>query len=119
MTKQIEVKSKKEVNGEVREATVFVDFGETAAESIEMFGDEVVNSGFIAASKITAQGGMRRMLEVGKAQEEITAKMAEWKPGVTLSRETDPMAAALAKFGSLSEEEKEEFLQQLRDKAAE
>lgn len=115
----IEIKATKDMKdgSPVRESSIQYDFGENAADAIQRYGDDVVFSQFIAAAKITAQGAMRRMLEAGKTQEEITAKMADWKPGVALTREAvDPIQAALARFGTMDAEAQKEFMAQLRAK---
>ncbi len=116
--KSYEVTAKKKIGDEMKEATVAVEFGETAAESIEKFGEGVVNSNFIGAAKITLQAAMRRMIEAGKAQEEITAMAASWMPGVAIQRSSDPAAAMLAKFAGLDQKEQAEYIKALQARAA-
>lgn len=100
-------------------ATINYDFGSTVAEAVEKFGEDVVLSNFVSAATVTAQGAVRRMLGAGKSEAEIVEKMSAWKPGVALAREAqDPMVAALAKFNTLSPEEKEAYIETLRQKAA-
>ncbi len=116
--KTIEVTAKKKIGDDAREATISVEFGETVEESIEAFTGDVVNSNFIQSAKITAQAAMRRLLELGKSQEEIAATMAEWKPGVQLQRSSDPAAAMLGKFASMTQDEQAQFIQELKARAA-
>lgn len=118
--KSIEITAKKEVpkgSGVVKSATIYKDFGETAAESIQAFGDEVVNSNFIANAKVVAQAAVRRGLEAGKSPEEIVVMMEPWRPGVAIERVADPLSAALAKYGTMSKEDQDEFIKQLRSRA--
>ena len=113
----IEVTAKKKVGDDAREATVSIQFGETAEESIKSFGADVVNSNFIQSAKITAQAAMRRMLESGKSAEDISAVMADFKPGVQLQRSSDPAAAMLGKFATMTAEEQAEFINSLKARA--
>jgi len=100
-----EVKAKKKVGNEDREATIYVDFGEDLEDAITKFGEGVVFSNFKASAKITAQAAIRRYLEAGKTAEEIVKLMAAWKPGVAIERVSDPVAAFKAKFAAMSPEE--------------
>jgi hypothetical protein len=113
----ITIVATKEVGGEKREASFEFDFLGSAKEAIEKFGDEVVHSNFISACKITAQGAMRRMLEKGVPADSITAKMAEWAPGVSLNRESDPTSAMINKWATMSKEERDAFLAQLKQQS--
>lgn len=112
----IEITAKKEINGVEKAATISYDFGENGADAIKKFGDETVFSNFRANCKITAQGAMRRMLEDGKTQAEITERMKAWKPGVALERVVDPVAALLGRWDSYSDQEKAEILKKLKTK---
>ncbi len=113
MSKTIEITAKKEINGVPKSATIFSAMGETAAERIEMFGDQVVNSNFISEVKVSAQAVIRRFLEKGKTQDEITALMATWKPGVAMDRTVDVEAAAIAKYESMSKDKQDAFIEKL------
>ena len=116
--KSYEVTAKKTVGDETKEATISVEFGETAEESIKAFGETVVNSNFIGAAKITAQAAMRRMLETGKDAKAITDAMAGWKPGVSLQRASDPAAAMLGKFAGMDKKAQAQFIAELQARAA-
>ena len=110
----IKAKSTK-VEGEGAE--IQFDFGGNTAAAVEKFGEEVVYSNFVRAATITAQAAIRRMLESGKSQEEITSAMQSWKPGVQLERTVDPVASVLGKFGSMSPEEQRALIKQLQQRA--
>jgi len=112
----IQINAKKEINGVEKTATISYDFGENTADAVKKFGDDTVFSNFRANAKITAQGAMRRMLEDGKTQAEITERMKSWKPGVALERVVDPVAALLGRWDSYSEAEKAEILKKLKTK---
>lgn len=112
----IEITAKKEINGAEKSATISKDFGNNSADAIKLFGDETVFTNFRANAKITAQGAMRRMLEDGKSQAEITERMKAWKPGVALERVVDPVSALLGRWDSYSEAEKAEILKKLKTK---
>lgn len=100
-------------------ATIAYDFGEGVDDAVAKFGADVVFSNFVSASTITAQGAIRRYLGKGLSEEEIAQKMSEWKPGVALTREAgDPMEAAAAKFGAMTPEEQQAYIEKLKAKAA-
>lgn len=98
-------------------ATVNFDFGETVEEAVEKFGADVVLSGFIRTSTITAQAAIRRYLEVGLEQEAIEEKMTDWKPGVTIQRVVDPVAAILRKADDMEGDELEALIAKLQGKS--
>jgi hypothetical protein len=102
-----------------RSATVTFNYGDTAAETIEMYGDAVVNSNFIASDVINVQGIVRRMLDKGKTEAEIQAKISTRKPGIALSREVDHEAAFLVSFAQLSPEDQAKKIEEMQAKAAE
>lgn len=100
---------------EGKTATINYDFGSNLQEMTEKFGEDVVYSNAKRAMTITAQGAMRRMLVAGKSQEEIQEKMSLWKPGVALERTVDPVASLMRSWGSMSDEQKAEILQKLKN----
>ena len=116
--KTYEVTAKKQIGDEQREVTVTTEFGETVEESVQAFGGDVVNSNFIANAKIALQAAMRRLMEAGKADVEIAATCADWRPGVSIQRSVDPAAAMLAKFGSMTADEQAEYIEALKARAA-
>lgn len=100
-----------------REVAAFVDLGDNCQDAITKFGEDVVFSNFVAQTKIRAQAIMRDMLTDGKTDEEIATFMASWKPGTARDRVTDPTAAFLGKFVTMTKEEQEDFLKKLMEKA--
>ena len=110
------IKASKKVNDEDRVAEVLYDFGDTLAKSVEMFGEDVVFTNFKRTATIVAQAAMRRSLEGGKSQEEITALMKGWRPGVALERIIDPVASLVGKWDSYTEAEQEDILKKLKKK---
>lgn len=107
------------VNGQKLETPVTasfdMSFGETSEESVKMFGDDVVNSGFNAATVVKAQARLRSLLEKGKTPDEAAALMSSYKPGVAAARVgADPKAAYMAMFNSLTPEQKLEELKKLQ-----
>lgn len=95
------------------EATILYDFGDNLSDAVDKFGEEIVFGCYAAASKISGQAAIRRQLENGKTQEDITERMAEWKPGQKLERVTDPVAALKAKLMTMTDEEKQAMLAEL------
>jgi len=110
----VEIKAKKKVGDEDKEATIYVDFGEDLEDAITKFGESVVFSNFKASVKITAQAAMRRYLEAGKSSEEVVKLMAVWKPGVAIERASDLAATFKAKFASMTPEEQISTLADLK-----
>ena len=111
---QIEIKAKKVIGDETKEAVIYYDFGENLEQALDLFDEKVIFSNFRASVKITAQAAIRRYLEAGKSAEEITELMKSWKPGVALERKSDPVAAFKAKFASMSEADKVKALAELK-----
>jgi len=111
---QIEIKAKKVIGDETKDAVVYYDFGENLEQALDLFDEKVIFSNFRASAKITAQAAMRRYLEAGKSVEEIAELMKNWKPGVALERKSDPVAAFKAKFASMSEADKIKALAELK-----
>ena len=108
-----EITAKKQVDGEDRSATIVADLGENLKDAVAKFGEEVVLSNFKQSAKITAQSAVRRMLEQNLDQKAIADKMASWKPGVTLDRSVDPVAALKARMTTMTKAEKQELLKEL------
>jgi len=111
---QIEIKVKKVIGDETKSAVVYYDFGDSLEQALDLFDDKVIFTNFRASAKITAQAAMRRYLEAGKSNDEIAELMKGWKPGVSLERKSDPVAAFKAKFASMSEADKVKALAELK-----
>jgi len=99
-----------------KEATILVDLGDDAADAIVKFGDDVVFSNYLANTKVGIQSGIRRCIEAGLAPNEIQTKYDTFKPGVTVDRVVDPVAAMAAKLSKMSPEEQEAAFAALRAK---
>jgi hypothetical protein len=112
-----EIKATKKMGDIDKEATILYDFGGSLEAAKEKFGEEVVYSGFVRSAVITAQAAMRRFLEDGLDAAQIEEKMAAWKPGVSIERVVDPVAATVAKFGKMTKEEQDALIAKLMEKA--
>jgi len=104
----IEVSAKKNE----AEATINYDFGENLEEMSEKFGESVVFTNSRAQMKIVLQAAMRRRLEAGQPVDDLADN---WKPGVQMERIVDPIAAAKAKYATMTDEERTAFLAELRE----
>jgi hypothetical protein len=93
------------------EATINYDFGENLDEMKEKFGDNVTFTNARAQMKIVLQAAMRRRLEAGQPVDDLADN---WKPGVQMERIVDPIAAAKAKYATMSDDERAAFLEELR-----
>lgn len=112
----MEVKAKDGKDG--KEATVLVDLGENLQDATDRFGAEVVFSNYLANVKIGVQSGIRRYIKASLDANAIQAKFDAYKPGVTLDRVVDPMAAMAAKLLKMSPEEREAAFAALKAKIA-
>lgn len=110
----IEVKATKQ--GSDREVSCLVDLGDNLEDAIAKFTGDVVFSNFQSQAKIRAQAIIRDMMTDGKTDEEISAFMATWKPGMSRERNVDPKAAFLNKFDTMSPEEQNAFIENLMAK---
>lgn len=99
-----------------RDATVVVDLGENLDDAVARFGAEVVFSNYLANVKIGVQSGIRRYIKAGIDDAAIQAKFDNYKPGVTMDRVVDPIAAMAAKLSKMTPEEREAAFAQLRAK---
>lgn len=97
-----------------REWSGSYDFGANLEEAKEKFGEDVVYSSYVSAQTIRAQAVVRSLLEAGKTDDEIAVELAGWKPGVQRTRQVDPQAQILAKWGSMSADDKAAFLAKLQ-----
>lgn len=97
-----------------KEMTVGYDFGDTLADAIAKFGEEVVFSNFKQSAVISLQGNVRRYMEQGKlTDEEIEKKVGEWKPQIAKVSTTDATEAILKKAAKMSEKERAELIEKL------
>lgn len=113
---EIQITAKKKIGDEDREAVIGFDFGDDLDDASGKFGKDVVFTNFRASAKITAQAAMRRYLDAGLSGEQVAEKMTAWKPGVALERAAiDPVKALMAKWGTMSKDEKQKLLGALRE----
>ena len=124
MTVQALVPEKKDADGNVTSAQLGpcvceVEFGETAEESIEIFGSDAVNSNAFANWRVTIQAGIRAALKRGESLEDIQARYATAKMGVaTAGGKVDAEAAFKAKFLAATPEARKAMINQLRELAS-
>lgn len=97
-----------------REISIDYNFGASLSEAIELFGEEVVFSGFVADCKVGLQAFVRARL--GKTEEEymsdeqIIAEVEGWKPGQR-KQAADPMAKLQALLSKISPEQRAALLE--------
>lgn len=91
-----------------------IDWGDTPEETVKLYGGAAVDSNALASAVVTIQGGIRRLLRAGKTPEEIQATFKDWKLGVAIARVSDPTAAIIAAWPSKTEEEREQFIRDLK-----
>lgn len=91
-----------------RECSMDYDFGDNIKESVDLFGEAPVHSAFVQASIVSLQGLIRSGLDRDEAPASIVARLATWKPGVTMPRMADPVSTLKAQFasGTMTEEDK-------------
>lgn len=103
--------------GSEEKITVDYNFGSTLEEAVELFGAEAVFSAFQASAKIDLQAYIRRLMNATEEEseapkytnEEIVAKVGEWKPGTKTRTSSDPMEKIKAMLEKLSPEQRAAF----------
>lgn len=83
----------KDENGAIideKTVTVSYEFGETLADAVASFGEEVVFSNFKQSAVIALQSRIRANIQSGMKKKEIFAKAEEWKPGVKITTRKSP-----------------------------
>lgn len=115
--KSVEIKARDGKEADAKECTVNVQVPETIEEAIQVFGGENVLSNALANWTVTLQGAVRRYMRAGKTKAEIQSLMGNAKMGMALERISDPKAAMLAKFQSMTPEERAAFIKELQAKA--
>lgn len=110
--------NKEKGTNELGPASVTVVTGETAAEMIQLFGDEAVKSNADANWRVTIQGNIRSALRAGKSATEIQAQLGTAKLGVaTRGVAVDPIQAYVNMFATATPKEQEAMLKKLTDQA--
>lgn len=122
--KVVEVSTSKEIDGEKYEVIVNMDAGDNLTELTERYGEEVVFEYAIRALKVRLQAQVRADIkafaegsENATPLENISEKYIGWKPDIQRTKRKDPKASLIATFESLSAEERENVLAQLRAQA--
>jgi len=82
-----EIKATGKKDGVERSVTVTYDLGGSLADSITLFGENVVKSIFDAKATIIIQDTVRRLIVAGKTDEEIQDYISKVKFGVQQKRE--------------------------------
>lgn len=93
--------------------SVEFDFGDSLAESVELYGEEVVYGKYKANAIIDLQSFMRTQMKKDDFDaSELQGQVDEWKPGLKAKgKSTSERIAEL--FDKLSPEERAAFLEQL------
>jgi uncharacterized lipoprotein YmbA len=98
--------------------TIEVETGATAAEMVQMFGDEAVKSNAEANWAITLQSNIRAALKRGETGEQSQARLEGAKLGVAQKgAKIDPIQAYLAMFASATPDKQAAMLADLKKKA--
>lgn len=111
------ITAKKAVGDEVREGKINITLGKSLTDNVEMFGEELVFSAFMAEITRQAQSAIRTLLSRGLSAEKIVEELKDWKPGARLSRAptTQSIISAMMK---LEPEAREKMIEELRAKLA-
>lgn len=91
--------------------TVEYDFGDNLADMTSKFGEDVIQSRARASLVIDLQSAIRRHINAGKSDDEITAAVAAWVPGVKAAAKS-PADKLKALLDGKSDEEKLKILQE-------
>lgn len=101
------------------------NFGESATDAIELFGDDVVLSLFRQAAVVNLQSVLRRYAvykdedgnSITRTSEEVADEdtVANWKPGVSTRSAKSPTDKAMDLIGKMSDAERLELLASLSD----
>jgi len=95
--------------------TIDVVTGASAAELIQMFGDEAVKSNAESNWVVTLQSNMRAGMKKGESQAALQARLGGAKMGVAARGVVvDPKQAFLTMFATASPEEKKKLLAELQ-----
>ena len=98
------------------EGSTTINAPETALEAIEQCGDEAVLTNAMSHFVVYIQGGMRRDLKADMSAEDVAAKYADSKMGVTRVRvAADPFAKIKGEWATKSKEDRKKFLQELKE----
>lgn len=102
-------------NAERVEGSIQYDVGENLQEATSKFGEELVHDLFKRALTVKVQAAIRREIENGAHPDDLQQILGSWDPSQTHTVRKDPKSSILKDFASLSEEEKMEILEALRE----
>lgn len=101
---------------EAKNATATFRVGENLHELAEQFGEEVVYSHAKRSVIIALQTTMRAAIEAGETQEQLQARVDEWKPGLKKPAKS-PLDKVRDEIARMSPEDKKRIMKELRDRA--
>ena len=96
--------------------TVEYAMGETLAELVQTFGEDVVYNVARQQLVIKLQAVIRSGLDKGASDEEIRNHVKAWRPGVAARFGVDALKVAESKFDSLTPEEQDAYIAQLQER---
>jgi hypothetical protein len=114
------VPEKKDASGKVTQKqlgpiSVEVEYGETVAEAVKMYGEEAILTNAFANWRVTLQANIRGALKRGEAPATIQQRLATAKMGVAVTGgKVDAEAAFKAKFLAANPDERKKMNESLR-----
>ena len=105
------------------EVAVEYNFGENLNEAVGTFGEDVVFNTFVREAVVGLQSFVRRQLtkevegevvETGITQDELQAKVNEWKPGIVTRTKKSKIEKMADQTKDMSEEELRELLSMVK-----
>lgn len=97
-------------------AEVDYNFGENLKEAVDLYGETVVHSAYVAEGKIQVQNLVRRLLEKGADQDAIEKELATYKIGESRKVTVDPAKAIYSRIPTMTPEEKKALIAELMAK---
>jgi hypothetical protein len=110
----IEVKAQRGENGPT--VTANYDVGDSVAELITQFGEEVIYSHVRRSLVIALQAYMRAQLDAEKTPETIIESVKEWKPGLRKAAKS-PMERAREEIARMSPADRQALAKEIRSRA--
>lgn len=95
------------------------DFGSNLAESVELYGEDVVYTRYKSAAVIDLQAYMRGMIRAEKSPDEIEEAVGNWKPGVKAARGKSAVEKLETLMGKLSDEDRDALFKKYMSGGAE
>lgn len=79
--------------------------GDTLQEAIELYGEGTIFEHYNRSATVKFQGRIRALIEKGVPDEVIQRELNGWRPDETSTGPKDPVAAVLARYATMSDEE--------------